>query len=179
VIQKLILQDGLPHKINPNSLNTLRILTMIDATTKEPFIAKAVQRFGTLQSDFVDNFSAGGIAVDTDIESGVYKKGAIRNNQNQIDYLSQHPDTAVVFEGEQIKNWQEIKNIVLEMSQELPQLKYLGWDVIPFNEGFKILEANRNSDVNLFQLFGGLLRDDRIKKFYRDNHKLKNPKCVF
>src|SRR5699024_9069442 len=44
VIQKLILQDGLPHKINPNSLNTLRILTMIDATTKEPFIAKAVQR---------------------------------------------------------------------------------------------------------------------------------------
>jgi cell division septal protein FtsQ len=44
----------------------------------------------------------------------------------------------------------------------------VGWDVLVDATGESvILEANRNSDVNLLQVHGGLLAEPRIRQFYQ------------
>lgn len=169
VIQEVIKQEGFCHSVNPCSVNTIRILTIQDPVTKKPFIAKAVQRFGTKESNYLDNWSAGGISVDIDIDKGIYKKGATFPKDAKIKWLSLHPDTGVKFENLKIENWTEAKRLVLNLSEELFYLRYIGWDVIPHGDKFYILEANSNSDVNLLQIHGGLLKNNEVKKFYQVN----------
>src|SRR5699024_4410624 len=168
VIQKFISQTGFCREVFSNSINTIRILAVKDSSTESFFIAKAVQRFGTDDSVPADNWTAGGISVDIDLNSGVYKKGAIKplKGEKSIKWLSHHPNSNVKFEGEKILLWENMKEKILKLSNELFFLNYIGWDVNPMEDGFLVLEANSNSDVNLLQIHGGLLKDQRVKDFY-------------
>lgn len=170
VLQECIKQNGIYREINPYAVNTIRILTMQDPNTGEPFIARAVQRFGSEESGYVDNWSAGGLSVDIDLKEGTYKKGAARAKNDGLRWFSRHPDTKEKFEGVEIRNFQQIKTKVLELSKELFYLNYIGWDVVPLKNDFRILEGNYNSGVRLFQIHGGLLKEPRIKNFYEKNN---------
>lgn len=119
VIQKKLKQSGFCHKVNPQAVNTIRILTMRDPDKGEPFIAQAVQRFGSESTGYLDNWSAGGLSVDIDLDKGVYKKGATRSSMKGLNWLSRHPDSDIKFEGIAVENWEEIKKGVLELSKEL------------------------------------------------------------
>lgn len=173
VIQHVKKQNGFPHSVYPDSLNTIRVLTMQDPETGEPFIARAVQRFGTLNSKYVDNFTSGGVCVDINIKDGVYGRGGVKSQRNEVQWLSSHPDTGIRFEGVGVNNWNSICDAVLQLTKGLFFLKYIGWDVIPIENEFLILEANSNSDINLLQMHRGLLTDDRIKYFYKKNKIIK------
>lgn len=170
LMTEIIKQTGPLAEVYPNTLNTIRILTMFDHHTNKPFIARAVQRIGTKKSVVVDNFTAGGISALIDIESGILGKGAHYPNGDKLIWYSSHPDTDVGFEGLRIDNWEEIKNYVLNLSQQYFYIPYIGWDIVPMEDDFMILEANSNSDVNLLQIHGGLLKDERIKEFYKYHH---------
>lgn len=69
LLTEIINQTGVIHDIYPDSLNTIRILTMCDPNENKPFIACAVQRIGTKKSGIVDNFTAGGISASIDIKT--------------------------------------------------------------------------------------------------------------
>lgn len=168
VIQKIIKQDGIYNKINPESVNTIRILVMKDTETQEHFIARAVQRFGTKTSDFLDNWSAGGMSVGIELKEGIYKKGVIKQ-KGELKWVSAHPDTNVCFEGEKIENWDAIKKMVIQASKDFFFIKYIGWDIIPSKNSASILEANHNCNIDLLQTHGGLLGDSKIRKFYKEN----------
>lgn len=170
---EIIKQTGPLAEVYPNTLNTIRILTMFDHHTNKPFIARAVQRIGTAKSVVVDNFTAGGISVLIDIESGVLGKGAHYPNGDKLIWYSSHPDTDVGFEGLRIDNWEEIKNYVLNLSQQYFYIPYIGWDIVPMEDDFMILEANSNSDVNLLQIHGGLLKDEKVRGFYKKHDVIK------
>src|SRR5690606_13045480 len=60
LMTEIISQTGLSHSIFPHSINSIRVLTMMDPRTDQPFIATAVHRFGVTKSGVVDNWSAGG-----------------------------------------------------------------------------------------------------------------------
>lgn len=166
---EIINQTGYAKKIYPKTLNTIRMLTMMDKDSGLPFIAAAVQRVGTDKSVVVDNFTAGGISIKINIEDGILAKGACHTNDGEIIWYNKHPDTGVEFFGMEIKQWKYIKNYILSFSEKYFYLPYIGWDVVPMEEGFFILEGNSNSDVNLLQIHEGLLNSERIKKFYKDN----------
>lgn len=173
LMTEIIKQTGPLSKIYPNTLNTIRILTMFDSVANKPFIATAVQRIGTKKSVVVDNFTAGGISIAIDIESGTLGKGAHYPNSGQLVWYSSHPDTGFNFEGLVIDNWDEIKKYILDLSQQYFYIPYIGWDIVPMANGFYILEANTNSDVNLLQIHGGLLKDDRVREFYKYHGVIK------
>jgi hypothetical protein len=77
------------------------------------------------------------------------------------------------FEGLRIDNWEEIKSYVLNLSQQYFYIPYIGWDIVPMGDDFMILEANSNSDVNLLQIHGGLLKDERVREFYKYHQVIK------
>lgn len=166
---EIINQDGICSEIYPETLNTVRILTMVEPVNGKPFIAAAVQRFGTSKSVVVDNWSAGGLSVFVDKQTGELGIGASypKKDDIQVKWYKSHPDTHKTFYGQKIPNWEVIKTAILEMAEAYHFLPYIGWDVVPMEKGFYILEGNANSDVNLLQIHGGLLADNRNKSFYK------------
>lgn len=169
VVQEELKQNGFANEVYPSTLNTIRVLTIKDTESGKPYIAKAVHRFGTSESNFVDNWTSGGICVDIDISKKIFGLGAVKGKESEnLVFLNKHPDTMVKFEGKVVPNWDLIQDEILRLSEQLFFLKYIGWDVVPFENGFQILEANSNSDINLLQIHGGLLKDEEVRKFYEN-----------
>jgi len=64
-------------------------------------------------------------------------------------------------------NWDLIKNEILNAASKIPFIHYIGWDVVITDDGYKVIEANNYSDVNLLQVHQPLLRDDRVLEFFK------------
>jgi hypothetical protein len=167
IINEKIQQTGWSQSVYPNSLNTIRILTIFDKLENKSKIITAVHRFGTEKSINVDNWSSGGINFKINIENGKLGKGACFPLNNKIEWLANHPNSKITIENEVIKNWDDIKSNIIELSSKIPYIPYIGWDIIPMDNSFIILEANSNSDVNLLQIHGGLWADIDIKRIYK------------
>ena len=166
LVYKKIDQNGFANEVFPNSVNTIRILTMIEPNTNEPFIASAVFRCGTDKSNGVDNWSSGGLSSNIDIKSGKLSKAVSYPYDGKIKWLKNHPNSGFKIEGFSISNWEKIKNEILAIARKYFLIPYVGWDIIPMDGYFIILEANSNSDVNLLQVHEPLLKNPKVRLFY-------------
>lgn len=174
LMTEIILQTGMSHSIFPDTINSIRIVTMIDPETNKPFIATVVHRFGVARSGIVDNWSAGGLSVKIDLNSGVMGKGAVYPKEGNMQWYPTHPETNAQIEGEKIENWDQIKASVLDMAQQYFYLPYVGWDVVPMDDGHIFLEGNSNSDVNLLQIHDGFLKNEAVKRFFDHYYAIVN-----
>jgi len=169
-ISEYLKQSDFALSLYSETINSLRILTMIEPDTNEPFIARAVQRIGTKDSYPTDNFHRGGLSAEIDIETGVLGKAATIPKVGNLDWVSNHPDTQNRIEGATIPDWEEIKKGVLYLAKKNPSLKYVGWDIVLSDHGISILEGNSWADVNVFQIHRPMLTDERIAHFYKKHH---------
>jgi hypothetical protein len=165
-------QQGFSSNFYPHSLNTLRVVTMINPQTNEPFIPIAVHRFGTLQSGNVDNWSNGGLSASIDIDTGAMGKAVAYPRRGKLEWHSVHPDTGVQIEGVEIPNWEKVKSEVLKSAKNISMIHYIGWDVVLTNSDIFILEANTNSDVNLLQVHKPLLAIPGVTEFFKSKRVL-------
>ena len=169
LVERRIEQAGVPHRLFPGSANTIRVLTLWSAADREPFIAHAVHRIGTRDTVPTDNWSGGGISVAVDLDSGVLGAGRrhpLKGKPTEPRYPS-HPDTGAPIESTVLPYWGRVRETVLRAATALPFNRVAGWDVlVDRDEVPVILEANGNSDVDVHQVHGGLLRDERIRKFF-------------
>lgn len=169
IVTEHISQAGYAQEIYPRSTNTIRIVSMVDPYTEEPFICTAVHRFGTDDSAPVDNWSSGGICAAVDVETGVMTEAAAHPNSGQPIFLSKHPDTGSPIANETVPSWNSIYNIVLSIADEFSLFwKYVGWNVAltDHNGSIAIIEANSRTDVDLLQIHEPLLDDPRVRRFY-------------
>ena len=157
------------NKIYANSANTLRMIVLRSAETKEFELCFAVQRIGAAWTGAVDNGSRGGLVANVDIASG--KMSHARTLHNLTVYET-HPDTGAPIEGVTIPNWDAIKAGVLDASRNFPYLDIIAWDILPTDEGFTVIEANTSSGVNIIQLWGPQ-RYGRLGEFYREHGIIK------
>lgn len=115
----------------PEGVADLRIIMYRDRPVM------AMLRMPTKQSDGKANLHQGALGVGIELSTGCLTKGF---HENQ--YVSQHPDTGVHFEGQTIPHWEEILDICDRTSRAVP-LKYLGIDiVIDEVQGPLVLEIN-------------------------------------
>jgi hypothetical protein len=157
------------NKIYANSANTLRMIVLRNAETKEFELCFAVQRIGADWTGSVDNGSRGGLVANVDIETG--KMSYARTLHNLTVYRT-HPDSNAQIEGAVIPNWDNIKASVLDVSRNFPYLDIIAWDILPTDDGFTVIEANTSSGVNIIQLWGPQ-RYGRLGDFYREHNIIK------
>lgn len=154
-------------KIYPHTANSLRVM-LINPDGDNPIIPNAFIRFGRSNIGPIDNASSGGIFAIVDVDTGEYSKGKILNKQtNKLEKMEVHPDTNIKINGT-LPYWEDIKNKLYEMSRYIPQLSYLGLDVVITNEGFKILEINSHQDIKYIQYYYPLLKDNKASQYYNN-----------
>jgi hypothetical protein len=171
LISKFIIQADYASTFYSRTVNTIRILTMINPDTNQAFIAAVAHRIGTSQSFPVDNCAAGGLTANIDIETGRMGKGvSTKINSDSLTWHTHHPDTKSPIEGEIIPGWQQLKKDVLDMSNNLSFIPYIGWDIVITNTGFTVIEGNDGPDIKLHQVHKPLLVNPEIKQFYKYHH---------
>ncbi|WP_160167168.1 sugar-transfer associated ATP-grasp domain-containing protein [Natronococcus amylolyticus] len=165
MVTELCKQSKYISEIYPHTPNTIRMITM-NPQDDDPFIARAVHRIGTNRSESVDNFTQGGLSAEVG-RSGELGS-AVRYSDTTVSWHSSHPDTGAQIQGVIVPQWESICETILSASSDIPELRYLGWDIIVTEkDGFKIIEANANSDTDLIQVHEPLLRDSQVRDFYR------------
>ena len=170
LVAEYIQQGDYAKKVFPDSTNTIRMVTMVDPATGEPFIATAVHRFGTSKTAPTDNWTQGGLSAKVDVETGILGKAAPFPWSGQLTWHSLHPETEARIEGEIVPNWSGIKEDILSLARNFSYIKYVGWDVVATNSGVKVIEGNNYTDINLLQVHQGLLTDARVVNFYKHYH---------
>jgi len=167
LIDEQVQQHSFENTIFDGSLNTMRIVTMIDPDSGEPFLASNVHRFGTPDSAPVDNWSGGGIIARVDTGTGELSRIA-KPSKTRIEWLDHHPTTGTRVNGERVPNWDTVRELVLSVAKEFAEIwPYVGWDIALREDGVPVIvEGNRATDVDLLQIFEPLLADDRRRKFY-------------
>ncbi len=156
-------------KIYPNSVNTLRLM-VLNNSLNEPIIAQSYMRIGSSKTNFTDNVAFGGIVAKVDLLDGKYY-GAERLLDHFYEPCKVHPDTGVEIEG-YIPEWGKINEVVLNIAKSIPELDYLGFDVVVSDKGIKILEINIHQDLHKVAEY-----TDVINEFF--NEKKKRKKAMY
>lgn len=168
IIQEKICQGKWSNSLFENSVNTIRIISIRKRGEIGHEIACALQRIGTSKSAPVDNFAQGGGTSLINIENGTLGPMVNYDSCGSIQRLSKHPDTGRRVEGEQVPNWQEIKSIVESVTLKLPFFVYAAWDIVVKDDGISVIEINKKSSLDLFQVHGGL-RNSLLGRKYKEN----------
>lgn len=166
LLMEYVEQAPYAREIFPDSANSIRMLTMIDMDTSEPFLARAVHRFGSRSTRRMDNFTQGGMCAMVDPDTGRLGRGIRVLPSGRPETIDRHPDTNATITGAVIPGWDRVLRRVLEVAGEHPYLPYVGWDVVVTEDGLRILEGNANSGTDVLQVHGPLLADPRVRRFY-------------
>jgi hypothetical protein len=169
IVERRIEQGDFWRELSPSATNTVRAVTMWMPGEGAPFIGCAVQRMGTAGTAPTDNWSGGGICARIDLATGRLGVGRMNplKRKGADSVFTHHPDTGVRIEGAVLPHWDRICDVVLRAAAGLPLNRYVGWDVVVDGAGSAvIIEANKNTDVNLLQVHGGLLLEPRVRQFY-------------
>ena len=168
LVTEYIEQSAFMDELYPRSTNSVRILTMWDYEANEPFVALAFARVGSEASAPLDNLHQGGLLVGVDHETGELVGASAISDMNapSVEHIETHPTTGARLVGRSIPGWESIADEVVRMASGVPQLRYIGWDVLPTDDGFRVLEVNSAPDVLSPQIHYRFLRDPRVRRFY-------------
>jgi hypothetical protein len=166
LVTAFVRQGAYASRLFPDTVNTVRLVTMLDPDTGAAFVGSATQRVGCARSFPVDNFHAGGFAVEIDHATGRLGR-AFRIERFQPCYVERHPDSGTVFAEQTVPGWPRLVAQMLELAARFSMLPYVAWDLAVSDEGFTILEGNSWTDTRISQPFRPLLADPRVRRFFQ------------
>ena len=134
LVEEIIKQNSKINKLYDGSVNTLRFFTFFDG--KETHILNAIFKIGN--NGFVDNFSSGGMYTFLD-DNGKVICPAIDQADNKITI---HPSSKEKIIDFVIPNFEKACKLVKEASKEIPEIKYIGWDVAILEKDACLVEGN-------------------------------------
>lgn len=165
LVQRMFVQEGFSHDVNPNTLNTLRVFTMLSPTTHRAFVAAAVHRFGR-KDTFVDNIAKEGLLCPVNVETGKIEYAVIYPSDAELRKVHSHPDTDVQIAGVEVPHWKDVARLCEELAMQIPFMPLCGWDIVISGNNIYLQELNYNPDIYLGQILKPLLLDKRVKEFY-------------
>ena len=146
IIEELIVQHEALNKLYPLAINSLRIVTIVvDGVAHVVYV---VSKSGN-KGKFVDNMENDGLCCPVDTE-----KGEICNvaHTSKLITYDTHPYTKVKLIGYKIPYIKEAMELVKKAALEVPQVKYVGWDVFIGPDGPGIIEGNDYPGYDFWQL---------------------------
>lgn len=155
------------RKIYPGSINTIRILSLWDIKSGDPFIAAVSHRFGVSRTTPIDHFHGGhgGFCASIDLETSVMEK-AWTLSSSKLLQVSAHPETGEPIEGVVVPGFNNCIEGLLNAARHFPFCPCIGWDVVITENGFSILEANSLPAMSVLQVHTPLLKDPRSRQFF-------------
>jgi len=170
IVSEFAEQHEYAQRIFPGSPNTLRVISVRDHATGEPFVAMATHRFGTMRSQPVDNVELGGLSAGIEVGSGTLgplaaMPGASLRRGRQLAWLDHHPDSGVRVTGTVVPRWHEIVRELNRAMSALTEYRFVGWDVLVTQDHFTVIEGNTGPGIS-FQIHGPLLRDARVRALF-------------
>ena len=147
LLEQLIVQHPDIAALYPLSINTMRIVTLVD-DNRQPHVIYSTLKMGD-GGRFVDNLDNGGLCVPIDPERGCLVGPA---HTSRLEVLDRHPWTGMVFEGYPVPFIKEAHEMVKEAALKVPQIRYSGWDVCIMPDGPAIVEGNNYPGYDFWQL---------------------------
>lgn len=148
VLDEFIIQHIEMKKLNPETLNSIRVFSI--RINDEIRIFAAALRMGR-KNAIVDNYSAGGVVGSINVDTGTIIDLGEDMYGNRYE---KHPDTGVNLVGFKIPNWDKVIELVTECA-EISPINYVGWDVAIKENDCLLIEGNFNPMVNVVQIAGG------------------------
>lgn len=173
LLSRYLRQGVYADRLYTETLNTLRIITMLDPDLKHPFIAGATQRIGTPESFPVDNVSSGGLACRIDLLTGRLGKASKVFMDRNLNWMERHPVSGVRFEDTVIPNWDRVCGEVLDLAARLPHLPYIAWDIAALDDGICVIETNSWSDLMAYEIEEPLKKNPAILNFFRHHNVVR------
>lgn len=158
--------DQILKNIFPDSLNTTRVV-FFKNQSRENKILMIGQRFGTSNSNNVDNISSGGIGYTINIESGVFSRPysfTIPDHPNQFDT---HMDTGFQLKGFRFPDWNSRLSAIKGIVNSLDYVDYAGLDLAFTPTGIKIIEINSHPESIYTQIDKPALLNKEFREFLR------------
>jgi hypothetical protein len=148
VIEKTIIQHEALSSINPNCVNTLKVITYRKGDNI--CFPNCYFRMGVGEAH-LDNVKYGGFFIKYDIDANKLDKvGYTYMNYGGTSYYK-HPDTNYVFEGKGLIYAEEIKK-VLTKAALLFDGPLIGWDIAYSVDGPIIIEGSLNPNLRKTQI---------------------------
>ena len=133
-------------KLFPNSLNTLRLVT-INYKGKVSLVFAGI-RMG-MGNSVVDNLNSGGLAAVIDKETGIISTpGADKIGET----FEKHPDTGTEIIGFEIPKFAEAVATVKEAATVVPQIGYAAWDIAVSDDDVQLIEGNQYPGHDIYQM---------------------------
>lgn len=143
IIQEKFEQHPDMARLNPTSVNTLRVLSY--RSNNEIKILYAVVRIGR-KGKVVDNETAGGIKADIDLQTGRIKGVAFGNPQEKT---MPQTDSGVVLDNYLIPSFPSVLEFVKGLHERLPYFNLIGWDIsVDKNGNPAMIEWNRAAELS-------------------------------
>lgn len=137
MLEQLIQQHPDLAALNPSSVNTIRIETVIDSKG-EAHITNSIIIMGT-SSSVVNNTHNGGIMCHVDMTTGIIDSMA-RNPKGEQYF--RNPATNVILPGYQLPNWEGLEAYVKTLAKVVPSARLIGWDIVILEDGYDVIEGN-------------------------------------
>lgn len=145
ICEEVISQHHALEELCPSSVNSCRILTLLDHGEVNLIAATIKMSKGEA---FVDNLHANGIGAAVDTETGIVTTvGRDYLNRTYIE----HPLTGRIIPGFRLPFWKETVELVKKAHPLMPESAVIGWDVAFTENGPVLLEANGAPGPNIHQ----------------------------
>lgn len=140
VVQKLVKQHEDLKKINPSSLNTLRVMSFF--FRDEVHILSAQLRMGSGDAR-VDNYSSGGFACNVQPDGRLSERAVSRDG-----WATVHPN-GMAFKDIVVPAYDRVVEIIKEEHKKIPYMNIIGWDFGIDEEGDPVfIEMNEGPQDN-------------------------------
>lgn len=168
LVEDFIKQHDEMNRMNPSSVNTIRVITVTDDANDKTDIIYSFFRIGV--GSHIDNFSAGGIAAPIDVKTGKVRGPGISKCYSKN--YERHPRTNVMIDGFEIPFWNDVISLVIKASRVVPQVRTVGWDIAITENGPELIEGNDNWGKDAFQLLDGIGKGYILNKYIRKNEQI-------
>ncbi len=147
LLEEPIAQHESLQALNPSSVNTVRVITVLQHGRVD--VIGATLRLGV--GGMVDNLAAGGVAAPVDAATGVVTGPGVRKDIRSAS-CTHHPITGGKIDGFVVPHWKGAIALAIKAATVVPEVRTVGWDIAIGDQGALLVEGNDNWCKVLWQL---------------------------
>lgn len=169
-LKKYVLQDFLtPHhsfvELCGNEAFTVFRVVIINDKIDGPQLMACMARLGCKGAGVLTDFP-GTIYCGIDLKTGKMFDPQMFVSDIIREYCPTHPDTGKLLEGYDVVQFEELKQLGLDIAMYMPWIPYITIDVIPAESGLKILEINSHGQTWVWERHFPACKNEYFRKVF-------------